>query len=101
MMLFRSARNSDLDAIHDLAEQSGIGMTTLPKDKELLNRRLNWSSESFEAAINAPRHEYYLFVMEDLNTHKVIGTSAIEARTGGDAPFILIKYLNAPEYATH
>lgn len=91
MMLFRSARNSDLDAIHDLAEQSGIGMTTLPKDKELLNRRLNWSSESFEAAINAPRHEYYLFVMEDLNTHKVIGTSAIEARTGGDAPFYSYK----------
>ena len=48
MMLFRSARNSDLDAIHHLAEQSGVGMTTLPKDKELLKKRLEWSSDSYK-----------------------------------------------------
>lgn len=41
MMLFRSARDSDLDAIHQLAEISGVGMTTLPKDKELLKNAWN------------------------------------------------------------
>ncbi|WBV67684.1 arginine N-succinyltransferase [Legionella pneumophila] len=54
MMLFRSARDSDLDAIHQLAEISGVGMTTLPKDKELLKKRLEWSCESYQRNVTNP-----------------------------------------------
>lgn len=91
MMLFRKAALSDLDAIHQLAHHSGIGITTLPKDKTLLKKRLRWSCDSFKRAINSPSTEYYLFVLEDQDTLKILGTSAIEAAIGSELPFYSYK----------
>ncbi|ARG97349.1 arginine N-succinyltransferase [Legionella micdadei] len=91
MMLFRSARTSDLDAIYQLAEHCGIGMTTLPKDKGLLHNRLDWSCQSFHKAANSPSNEYYLFVLEEPESARVVGTSAIESAIGHDAPFYSYK----------
>ncbi len=91
MMLFRSAKNSDLPAIYHLAEQSGIGITTLPKDMEILSKRLTWSTSSFNQTVNHPKNEYYLFVLENPANNKVVGTSAIEAATGHDLPFYSYK----------
>ncbi|CAM3041111.1 arginine N-succinyltransferase [Legionella worsleiensis] len=91
MMLFRSVRESDLDAIHELAEKSGIGMTTLPKNKELLKKRLEWSCDSYAKQVTKPANEYYLFVLEDQESQKIVGTSAIEAKTGHETPFYSYK----------
>ena len=92
MMLFRRARESDLEAIHLLAVQSGvIGITTLPKDIELLKKRLEWSTSSFNKTVNIPSNEYYFFVLEEHTSGKVVGTSAIEAATGHYAPFYSYK----------
>ena len=91
MILFRSAQDSDLDAIYDLAEKSGIGMTTLPKDKKLLEKRLKWSSDSFKKNVTKPANEYYLFVLEDQKNKNIVGTSAIEAKTGHETPFYSYK----------
>ncbi|CDZ79088.1 Arginine N-succinyltransferase subunit beta [Legionella massiliensis] len=91
MMLFRSARATDLNAIYHLAEHCGIGMTTLPKDKALLKKRLSWSCASFQKAVSSPAHEYYLFVLEDPATSQVVGTSAIEAAIGYELPFYSYK----------
>lgn len=93
MMLFRSVRKADLNAVYRLAKHSGIGMTTLPKDKEVLERRLEWACASFQKAVNQPVSEYYLFVLEDPATGKIIGTSAIEAAIGHDLPFYSYKVL--------
>jgi arginine N-succinyltransferase len=90
-MLFRSACDSDLDEIFQLAEQSGIGMTTLPKNKELLQKRLAWSTQSFKKSASKPANEYYLFVLEDLSDKKIVGTSAIDAHTGYEIPFYSYK----------
>lgn len=91
MMLFRSARATDLDAIYHLAEQSGVGMTTLPKNKELLQKRIEWSCDSYKKKVSQPANEYYLFVLEDLESKKIVGTSAIEAKTGYETPFYSYK----------
>lgn len=91
MMLFRSARDADLDAIHYLAEQSGVGMTTLPKNKDLLKSRVSWSSDSYQKKVSKPADEYYLFVLEDQSSNKIVGTSAIEALTGYETPFYSYK----------
>ncbi|WP_051555257.1 arginine N-succinyltransferase [Legionella fairfieldensis] len=91
MMLFRSARASDLDAIYHLAEQCGAGMTTLPKDKEILSKRLDWSCASFNKAVSYPCNEYYLFVLEEPDTSRLVGTSAIEAAIGYELPFYSYK----------
>lgn len=90
-MLFRSALDSDLEAIHDLAEQSGIGMTTLPKDINLLKKRIEWSSASYKKKITHPNSEYYLFVLENQKNKEIVGVSAIEARIGHDTPFYSYK----------
>lgn len=91
MMLFRSVKESDLEAVHELAIESGVGMTTLPKDKELLGKRIKWAQKSFKKKITAPDEEYYFFILEDPNTGKVVGTSAIEACIGHDLPFYSYK----------
>lgn len=91
MMLFRSAQTTDLDAIHSLAEQSGIGMTTLPKDKKLLKQRIEWSCDSYKKNVQKPANEYYLFVLEDQTSKKIVGTSAVEAKTGYETPFYSYK----------
>lgn len=91
MMLFRNARHSDLDGIHSLAKTSGIGLTTLTKDKKLLEQRLQRSCDSYKKNVLKPGHEYYLFVLEDINTKELVGTSAIEAQTGYEVPFYSYK----------
>jgi arginine N-succinyltransferase len=85
-MLFRRACEDDLDDIYHLAEHAGVGITTLPKDKDLLQKRLVRSITSFNKEVDSPNSEYYLFVLEDPKTGNVVGTSAIEAAMGYDAP---------------
>lgn len=94
MILFRNARINDLDAIYELAMKSGVvGITTLPKDKKLLKKRLDGSIASFKKKIKNPSNEYYFFVLEDSVKGKAVGCSAIEAFTGFDVPFYSYKLL--------
>jgi arginine N-succinyltransferase len=90
-IVFRSAKEDDLEDIYHLAESAGVGMTTLPKDKALLNKRLMRSIVSFNKKVDYPCDEYYLFVLEDVKNNKVVGTAAIEAYTGYDAPIYSYK----------
>ncbi len=90
-MLFRTALDSDVDAIYQLAKQSGVGMTTLPKDKNLLAKRINWSVASSKKTVKEPQHEYYLFVLENQKNKEIVGISAIESRVGYETPFYSYK----------
>lgn len=87
MIVLRNAQSTDLDGIVELAQKSTIGLTTLPKNKELLKKRLQLSTQSFKKNVEEPANEYYLFVLEDTINQKIIGTSAIQAITGYDIPF--------------
>lgn len=87
MILFRTAQDGDLDGIYQLSQHTGVGMTTLPDDKDFLERRLARACESFKKNVKTPGNEYYLFVLEDQHSSKIVGTSAIEACTGHDLPF--------------
>lgn len=84
-MLFRAAEFDDLESLYQLAQNSGL--TTLPKSKDLLATRLRASIEAFDHANQRPHHEYYWFVLENLDENKVVGTSAIEASIGRKTPF--------------
>lgn len=90
-MLLRNAKDSDLEAIHALAKESGFGLTTLPKDRTLLAQRLEHATTSWQHIRHTPGHEYYLFVLENSTTGEIVGTSAIEAQTGGESPFYSYK----------
>lgn len=90
-LLFRSAKPNDLSGIHQLAQICGPGMTTLPNHLMTLKKRLALSTQSFKKSIQQPINEYYLFVLEDLKSNLIIGTSAIEASLGHEVPFYSYK----------
>ena len=91
MILLRDAHESDLNNVHKLAVKSGIGLTTLPKDRVELAKRIERAATSFSIENTPLDNAYYLFVLEDTETKAIVGTSAIEARSGGGLPFYTYK----------
>src|SRR6185295_11034122 len=93
MLVMRPVKMDDLDALVELAAHTGHGMTTLPKDRNLLQRRIHDSQRGFEklAADDRPRGETYLFVMEDLKTGQLAGICGIVSKVGGFEPFYAYK----------
>lgn len=87
MVVVRPVSMEDLDGLAELAGLAGVGLTTLPKDRALLARRIAASEASFRKLIERPGGESYLFVMEDLDTRRVIGACGIVSKVGGYDPF--------------
>jgi arginine N-succinyltransferase len=87
MMVIRPVRTEDLDRLTELANIAGFGLTSLPKDRELLRGRIQDSLDSFRRTSDKPRGEIYIFVMEDLEAGLVVGTSCIISKVGGFEPF--------------
>lgn len=86
MIVFRSIRNSDLDALFSLARSVGIGMTTLKADRSALEDRIAVAQASFSGTIDS-RLADYMFVLEDTESNQVVGVSAVKASVGLDEPF--------------
>lgn len=81
MMVIRPIHGHDLQALVDLAEGAGVGVTTLPKNPPLLEQRIFNSVRSFRCSQPKERGNY-VFALEDTETGKVVGVSAIEAAIG-------------------
>lgn len=94
MFVVRPAAIEDLDALYELASAAGGGLTTLPASKEALKPRIENSIASFAADIKTPGDEYYFLVLEDSETGRVIGTSAVVAAVGLTQPFYNYRLLN-------
>jgi len=91
MLLIRPIAMTDLDALSELATRTGFGLTTLPRDAELLGERIQESLASFDRMSRRPKGETYLFVMEDADAGKVVGTCGIVSKVGGFEPFYAYK----------
>jgi arginine N-succinyltransferase len=89
MLVIRPIELQDLAALEALSADAGYGLTTLPRDAKLLARRIKASLRGFEKLTDddRPRGETYLFVLEDLGTGRIVGTSGIVAKVGGFEPF--------------
>ncbi|MBL7665151.1 MAG: arginine N-succinyltransferase [Bacteriovoracaceae bacterium] len=89
MFVIRPIRQDDLEALMELLKGAGHGLTTLPKDREILRRRIMHSEKSFdnEAWPEGPSGQSYLFVMEELFTGKIVGISGIVSKIGGFQPY--------------
>lgn len=81
MMLIRPIAMSDLDDLFKMAESSGVGVTTLPANRELLQARIQLSERSFARQLE-PKEANYLFALEDSEHGRIVGVSAIEASVG-------------------
>ncbi|MBN7770699.1 arginine N-succinyltransferase [Marinobacter daepoensis] len=86
MLVIRPLQNDDLDDLYAMAQKAGKGLTTLPADRELLQRKIDRARESFSQRC-APEAALYLFALEDLDAGKTVGISGIDARVGLDEVF--------------
>ena len=87
MVVFRPIEMDDLEGLFELAQGAGFGLTTLPADREVLKERILDSVHGFEKISDKPGAEVYLFVLEDVSTGRIIGTSGLSSKVGGYVPF--------------
>jgi len=86
MLIIRPLQPDDLEDLYAMAENAGKGLTTLPADRELLQRKINRACESFNQRC-APEAALYLFALEDTRAKKTVGISGIEASVGLEEVF--------------
>jgi len=82
MIIVRTARDTDIDGVFELAEKAYPGMTTLPPDRDVLMAKLVNSSQSIAKALKGLGDESYFLVMEDTELGVIVGTAAVIACLG-------------------
>ncbi len=87
MLIMRPIRKEDLDGLLKLLEESGHGLTSLPKDPDVLLKRIIKSINSFmQPDVSSPSGELYTFIMEDIFRGEIVGISGIVSKIGGFEP---------------
>jgi arginine N-succinyltransferase len=92
--LIRPATAQDLPYLIQCAKDSGCGITSLPNNPSILEKKLDNSIRSFHERIQSPSHETYLFCLE--YEGKVVGISGIVSRIGVDDPFFAYHIIQEP-----
>lgn len=80
MFLIREVEARDLEDLYRLASMAGF--INLPRDKSLLTKKITKSVNSFRGKIPNVRDSEYMFVLEDRERGRVIGTSMMIAQHG-------------------
>lgn len=86
MLVYRPVAIEDVNAVFELVQHVGFGMTSLPADKPAIEKRILHSQASFDKTVTSPGDEKYFFVLEDTENKQIIGTSAIDASIGNSIP---------------
>lgn len=87
MLVVRAATLADLSQVYGLAEQSHIGVTSLPTDMAKLREKIIASTTSLDADVMFHGEESYFFVLEDNATGRLHGCAGIVASAGFSEPF--------------
>lgn len=88
MFVIRPIEKKDYSELLKIAEESGHGFTSLPVNGELLASKIQRAEAAFcSEASDIPSEQGYLFVMEDVDTGAIMGTSGIEGAVGLDDAF--------------
>jgi arginine N-succinyltransferase len=79
MLTIRPVREDDIEQFYELVMTRGMGVTSLPKDHRLLEKRIIHSIKTFRDEHHEPA--LYIFVLVDPATGKIGGTCTIEKRS--------------------
>lgn len=85
-MRIRPIARGDLDGLQVLAQQAGVGFTSLPDNREFLASKIELAVSAFEQR-TAQNHRLYFFVLEDDASGELAGCCAIEGEIGHEVPF--------------
>ncbi len=91
MLKIRPVRLQDHKAILELAHIAGIGMSSLPQDSGVLQGKIERAVKSFAGGDDCPIERNFLFVLEDTEKKKLVGTTGIVAHVGLTRPFYSYK----------
>ena len=80
MFILRSVNIDDLEALYELSKIQVF--INLPANRDTLKEMIEKSSQSFKEPDDDLEKNYYIFVLEDLSTKKIIGTSMIHGKHG-------------------
>lgn len=94
----RPIQEADLPSILEIAGQVGHGFTSLHKNPETINFKISRSLSSFSGKLT-PKTRFYFFVLEDVESHEIIGTAAIEACLGHPWPFYSYRISNIVQFS--
>ncbi|MBT3983017.1 MAG: arginine N-succinyltransferase [Bacteriovoracaceae bacterium] len=83
MFIIRSVTSNDLNDVYELSKL--VLFINLPPDKEIVQNKIKNSIQTFRKPFKDLHKNYYIFVLEDLETGNVIGVSLIHARHGTDS----------------
>lgn len=86
MFVIRTIKAEDADAYEELASLASIGIINLPKNRHILDKKIQSSLSAFSQAITQPYKENYLFVLENLATGEIGGTCGIYSKTAVTGP---------------
>ena len=92
MYRVRLVQEKDIDKIFKLIKSGTLRMTTMPKTKIDLKKRIKWSIASAKKGLNNPNHDSYLFVLEKGN--QIHGLSAIYTSVSKRKPSVYFKHKN-------
>lgn len=81
--IVRSAREEDLEGLFALSQE--VYFINLPDDRDILKYKIQLSVDSFSGEIEDKFAREYIFVLEDVLTGNIIGSSMIIARHGNPA----------------
>jgi arginine N-succinyltransferase len=76
----RTVRTEDLEDLYQLGQL--VTFINLPADRDQISKLIKKSLQSFERPSGQMEQNYYLFVLEDLKSQRVIGCSLIHAQHG-------------------
>ncbi|NLR74535.1 MULTISPECIES: arginine N-succinyltransferase [Leeia] len=91
MLIVRPSRLADLAQIERMATASGPAVHTLPAHRDRLFEKIKASSHSMESEVEVYGEESYFFVLENVATGQLHGTSALVAYAGYSEPFYVYR----------
>ena len=80
MYLLRNATLADLEDLYELS--SKVTFINLPHNKNMIEQKIIKSERSFKSPSKDLSENYYIFVLEDHKSKKVVGVSMIHAQHG-------------------
>lgn len=89
MWRIRSCKYSDLNDLLALSKDVGEGMTSMPMSSLGWRRKIALAEASFAGQPDAGS---YFLVLEDVNSGKVIGTTAVYTGVGEQRPFYALRH---------
>lgn len=87
MLVVRAVREEDLDQLFELIQSTSYGLTTLKISREQLHDRIELSLFAFGRKSKSLAGHPYVFVMEEVETNRIVGTASIYSKVGGYEPF--------------